>query len=44
MNLCSDGHEEICYDSKSCPLCEKIAEMAELQKEINRLQEELDNA
>lgn len=21
MNLCSDGHDEICYEGRSCPLC-----------------------
>jgi hypothetical protein len=34
MNLCSTGHEEVCYDSRECPACEVIVEM---QKEIDEL-------
>ena len=24
MNLCSDGHTEICHEERSCPFCESI--------------------
>jgi len=27
MNLCSEGHEEICYEARTCPLCETIRNM-----------------
>ena len=51
MDLCSAGHDEICYDSHNCPLCETIkdrdAEIAglnddvtELGKQIEELQEQ----
>jgi hypothetical protein len=26
MNLCSDNHDEICYECKKCPMCELMAE------------------
>ena len=26
MNLCSDGHEEVCYEARTCPACEAIQE------------------
>lgn len=35
MNLCSDGHQEVCYEGRTCPCCEKMADM---QKEIDNLQ------
>lgn len=25
MTLCDDGHDEICHEGRSCPLCEKLA-------------------
>lgn len=26
MNLCSDGHEEVCYEGRRCPACEIASE------------------
>jgi hypothetical protein len=43
MNLCSDGHEEICYESKECPACEFKEEVEELKDEIVKLNEASDN-
>jgi len=39
MTLCSDGHEEVCYDGfrKKCPICELLAEIAELETNIKYL-------
>jgi hypothetical protein len=36
MNLCNDGHDEVCYEDRSCPVCEK-------QKELNAANEEIAN-
>ena len=48
MNLCSHGHEEVCFESRSCPMCylqeEKETlevEVKELESRINQLEEEL---
>ncbi len=38
MNLCSSGHEEVCYETRDCPFCEKIAE---LEKDIENLADEI---
>lgn len=38
MNLCSDKHDEVCYEGGLCPVCDMRDEM---QEEIERLQEEL---
>lgn len=47
MELCSFGHEEVCYECKRCPVCDKIEELndaneelALLITEIERLKEE----
>jgi hypothetical protein len=32
MNLCSDQHKEVCYEAKTCPVCETIQEM---QKDLD---------
>jgi len=42
MNLCSDGHEEICYEGRGCPLCSVIKENKEKEKELDKLQAEID--
>jgi hypothetical protein len=34
MQLCSDRHEEICYETKQCPACEVITD---LENEIQSL-------
>ena len=47
MNLCSDGHEEVCFEYRKCPACEAIKEgddkIKELESEIetanNRISE-----
>lgn len=41
MNLCEDGHDEICFTGHKCPLCEKVSE---LDREINELQDRLSQA
>jgi predicted metal-binding transcription factor (methanogenesis marker protein 9) len=29
MNLCNDNHEEVCYETKECPVCKKMDLMQE---------------
>jgi len=37
MNLCSDNHEEICYEGRHCPCCWIIEEKQQLESEITKL-------
>jgi hypothetical protein len=41
MYLCSSGHEEICFDNKKCPLCEKIEELATIEADYENFKDEL---
>ena len=40
MTLCSEGHDEVCYESRNCPACEVIKEK---DKEIEILKDEIDD-
>lgn len=40
MNLCSDDHEEVCYEGRRCPVCEAVSDK---NREIERLEMENDN-
>lgn len=42
MNLCSNGHEEVCFEGRNCPLCDKMEEISNLEKEIEDLESELE--
>jgi len=37
MELCSNGHDEVCYDCRECPVCTA-------QEEIDSLEEDLQEA
>ena len=41
MELCSDGHDEVCYECRNCPLCEEIKEKLALESTIAELQEQI---
>lgn len=46
MNLCSLGHDEICFEGRGCPLCQEQAYHEEtktdLNAEIERLKKVID--
>jgi hypothetical protein len=45
MELCNDGHDEVCYDSRYCPACsleeDAASEIATLKDKINDLNGEI---
>jgi HAMP domain-containing protein len=41
MDLCDDGHEEVCYEGRGCPMCDKQEEVERLQTEIESLRDQL---
>jgi hypothetical protein len=44
MNICSDDHEEIVYNSNKCPLCQLEKVVQECQDEIKELTSSLEKA
>jgi predicted nucleic acid-binding Zn-ribbon protein len=40
MDICSHGHEEVCYESKSCPACDLLEQMKELEEQIKALEQD----
>jgi hypothetical protein len=44
MNICDDGHQEICYNGNDCPLCQTIVELAHAESTRDELDDELRDA
>ncbi|MCR4293655.1 MAG: hypothetical protein NUV76_12350 [Candidatus Kuenenia sp.] len=41
MELCNNGHDEICYSSDiRCPMCERMNTIANLESKIDNLEKE----
>jgi hypothetical protein len=38
MNLCNNGHQEVCFEGRECPVCEKIKEIESLKEEVISLE------
>jgi hypothetical protein len=36
MNLCSEHHDEVCYEVRNCPVCDLRKEMDEAIEDLNR--------
>lgn len=43
MELCSEGHEEICYEGRNCPCCELIGEKEILENKLTDKETEVDS-
>jgi len=40
MNLCDDGHSEVCYEGRNCPVCEISQQLQDAEDLISILKEE----
>lgn len=43
MELCSCGHEEVCFDGRNCPVCILIKEHEDKEKELESKINDLEN-
>jgi len=43
MELCSEGHEEVCFEGRTCPVCEKMDEIKDLENEVEALTTKVEN-
>ena len=41
MDICANEHDPICIEERTCPLCESFDEIANLQRHIERLLDEI---
>lgn len=44
MDLCNNEHIQVCFEGRSCPVCDKMAEIDDLEDQIADLNSELRNA
>lgn len=40
MRLCSSGHDEVCFESRFCPCCTFISEIAGKDARIDNLEDD----
>lgn len=43
MNLCDAKHQEVCFEGRECPLCEAREEIADLKREVQSLEQKVEN-
>ena len=43
MYLCDNGHAEVCYEVRHCPVCDYEELLSAREKEITKLQQEIDS-
>ena len=41
MNLCSNGHDEVCYEGRYCPACGLKNELSAANEDNYKLQDEI---
>lgn len=43
MQICSDSHEQIVYGSRTCPLCDVLADLKDTSDRVTELEQELES-
>jgi hypothetical protein len=41
MNICSNNHDEVCYEGRICPCCELLGIIKKHEDTIYRLEDEV---
>jgi hypothetical protein len=42
MEICEDGHDQVCFDARNCPCCEVLKMNSDLDDKVFELNEEID--
>lgn len=42
MTLCDGGHDEVCYEVRNCPVCDKMEDIRDLEAKIEELEETIE--
>lgn len=43
LNICSEKHEEICYEGRKCPVCNLVEKIDLLEDEITDLMRQIES-
>lgn len=35
MNLCNEGHEEVCFEGRKCPACSAMEQLQDMVDSLN---------
>jgi hypothetical protein len=41
LTVCTDGHDDVAYDARNCPVCEELKKISDLEDKIYGLNEEI---
>lgn len=41
MTLCDDGHDEVCFETRDCPVCEMKKQISSLEEKMDTLEDEI---
>ena len=42
MTLCDDGHDEVCFESRNCPVCAVMEERDKIQERLDDAKAEIE--
>ena len=43
MEICEDGHDQVCFDGRNCPACELLKSNSDFEDKVYDLNEKIDN-
>lgn len=41
MELCEDGHDQVVFDARNCPVCEELKKISDMEDKIYDLGEQI---
>lgn len=41
MELCEDGHDQVCFDGRNCPACELLKTISDMEDQVFDLNEKI---
>lgn len=39
MEICDDGHDQVCFDGRKCPVCAEMKKVSDMEDQIYDLEE-----
>jgi hypothetical protein len=44
MNLCSEGHDEVCYEGRNCPVCDLKDQLDSMEDDAIKWEQKYEEA